>query len=72
MELFAFFCLPDDEERQTSVQSTLDDLCSLHFPTQSSEFLPGSKQYNEYVAAVRKILLCFELSGSTGVCSIFS
>jgi DNA-dependent protein kinase catalytic subunit len=73
LDLLAFFASIDTDENfsEEKRQKWSNDLCRTLrtftadcFPLKSTEFPPGTQEYHDYQAAIRKILSALELSSS--------
>ncbi|XP_048576196.1 DNA-dependent protein kinase catalytic subunit isoform X3 [Nematostella vectensis] len=63
VELFPYFKnLPDNYQSQ--LKSCIDTLVTDNFPLKSTEFIPGSPRYNDYIATLDKLLVTMVTSGS--------
>ncbi|PIK41530.1 putative DNA-dependent protein kinase catalytic subunit [Apostichopus japonicus] len=69
LEILYFFVQVPDSESQ-KVREALDQLVVDNFPLKSSEFGVGSAKYNDYIAALNKLLTAMVLSGSMNLLEI--
>ncbi|XP_071815133.1 DNA-dependent protein kinase catalytic subunit-like [Apostichopus japonicus] len=69
LEILYFFVQVPDSESQR-VREALDQLVVDNFPLKSSEFGVGSAKYNDYIAALNKLLTAMVLSGSMNLLEI--
>ncbi|KAK6170524.1 hypothetical protein SNE40_018898 [Patella caerulea] len=63
LDLLPFFAMSQDTYIK-KLKVSLDRLVADNFPLKSSEFTQGSPRYNDYILALKKILVALELSGS--------
>jgi DNA-dependent protein kinase catalytic subunit len=52
------------EEIQQKLRESLDRMIAYQCPLKSTEFVPGSPQYNEYISVIDKLLNALVVSGS--------
>ncbi|CAI8051260.1 DNA-dependent protein kinase catalytic subunit [Geodia barretti] len=52
------------EEIQQKLRESVDRMIAYQFPLKSTEFVPGSPQYNEYISVIDKLLNALVVSGS--------
>lgn len=57
----------EDQKSTHRFKDVLQEFCSLHFPSKSTEFEPGSQKYDDYVTAIRKMLQALQKTGSPDV-----
>ncbi|XP_072042849.1 DNA-dependent protein kinase catalytic subunit-like [Amphiura filiformis] len=62
MDILYFFTSAPDQDH--AIKDALNCLIADNFPLKSSEFRVGSPKYNDYIAALNKILTAMVLSGS--------
>nr|CAB3231039.1 DNA-dependent protein kinase catalytic subunit-like [Phallusia mammillata] len=68
LDLLSFFTLASDHNDQ--LKSSLENFVANHFPLSSRELSPGSTSHNEYCSAIKKILLCLEMTGNLMILQI--
>ncbi|CAG5123408.1 unnamed protein product, partial [Candidula unifasciata] len=63
LDLLPFFAaLRDDHQDQ--LKNSVNRFIADNFPLRSSEFTEGSHQYKNYIAAINKLLVAMEMTGS--------